>query len=84
MTLCATCQAESDRWLESSPSEVLPLLSIAYGSGAAYDTTGAGIRQRRSARWQQWRDLVVFQRNLIREGCASGHHAQPERTNPDA
>jgi hypothetical protein len=75
MPLCEACQAESDAWLDTKPSEVLPSFGIAHGSGAAYDSTAAGIRDNNSARWKAWRELVVEQRRLIRAGCTAGIHS---------
>lgn len=81
MPLCEACRDESDRWLDTKPSEVMPSFGIAYGSGAAYDSTAAGIRDNNSARWKAWRELVVQQRRAIRAACAADHHAT-ERPRP--
>lgn len=42
-------------WLDTSPSTLLPRLGFAHGSGAAYDISPAGIRDRRAARHAEWR-----------------------------
>jgi hypothetical protein len=75
VTLCAACSAESEAWLDTSPATVLPRLGIAYGSGAAYDVSLAGVIERRRARHAEWAALVRRQRALIVSGCAAGHHS---------
>lgn len=73
--LCGPCSAESGRWLDTSPATLLPRLGIAYGSGAAYDTSPAGIAERRSARHAEWAALVRHQRQFVADGCRTGRHA---------
>jgi hypothetical protein len=75
VTLCAACSAESVAWLDTSPATLLPRLGIAYGSGAAYDNTLAGVVERRRMRHEEWAALVRRQRALIVAGCAAGHHS---------
>lgn len=71
---CLTCRAEINRWLDSSPTTVLPRLGLG-GAGAAYDTTPAGVVGIRRARYEQWRTLVREQTALIRAYCAANHPA---------
>lgn len=73
--LCGPCSVESGRWLDTTPSALLPRLSLAYGSGAAYDASPAGIRDRRSARHAEWAATVRRQRAFIAAGCRAGQHA---------
>lgn len=75
--LCRPCSAESARWLDTRPSTLLPRLSLAYGSGAAYDASLAGIAERRRARHDEWAALVRVQRQLVAVGCRAGKHARP-------
>lgn len=75
MTLCGPCSAESVAWLDTSPSTLLPRLGFAYGSGAAYDVSPAGIRERRAARHAEWAATVRFQRDLVAAGCRAGVHS---------
>lgn len=73
--LCGPCSAESGRWLDTSPATLLPRLSLAYGSGAAYDASPAGVRERRSARYADWAATVRRQREFIAAECRAGRHA---------
>lgn len=73
--LCAPCRAERDRWLDTTPNRLIPRPGFAYGSGAAYDSTPAGAAGNRSARYQEWRETVRFQRDLIATACRNGQHA---------
>lgn len=59
------------RWLDY---RLPPRLSIAYGSGAAYDSSPAGIRDARRARLAEWRDTVRFHRDLIDRSCTEAGH----------
>jgi hypothetical protein len=73
--LCDACNNAILKWIDSKPSEVLPQISITYGSGAAYDHSIAGVVEKRHARWEQWRDLVRENKTAIKAACAAGHHA---------
>ncbi|AAT36758.1 Pas10 [Actinoplanes phage phiAsp2] len=75
--MCGPCSEESGRWLDTSPSTLLPRLGFAHGSGAAYDVSAPGLAGRRRSRHEEWAATVRFQRALIREGCAAGRHAAP-------
>jgi hypothetical protein len=75
LPLCGPCLAESMRWLDTSPVSLLPRLGIAYGSGADYDVSETGMRERRSARHAEWAATVRFQRRLVAEGCRAGRHS---------
>ena len=73
--LCSPCSTESARWLDTSPMTLLPRLSIAYGSGAAYDASAAGIAERRRTWHDEWAATVRRQRAMIAAGCRAGNHA---------
>ncbi len=73
--LCGPCSEEMGRWLDTSPATLLPRLSFTYGSGAVYDVSPAGIRERRTARHAEWAATVRRQRALIAAGCRIGVHA---------
>ncbi len=79
MQLCPPCQAASNRWLDAKMPPAP--LSIAYGSGAAYDVTPRGITERRKARADDWYALVRRQRAGIRDACARGFHEQDITSN---
>lgn len=74
--LCDLCSREMDRWLDTRPSTLFPRLSVAYGSGAAYDASMTGVRDNQAARHAQWVTTVRQQRTLIMVGCRAGRHAQ--------
>ena len=73
-SLCAECSAESARWLDTRPSTLIPRMGFAYGSGAAYDASAAGIADNRAAHHEQWVATVRYQRALIVAGCRAGRH----------
>lgn len=75
--LCGPCSQESARWLDTSPSTLLPRLGFAHGSGAAYDVSAAGLRDKNRARHAEWAATVRFQRDLVATGCRAGNHAKP-------
>jgi hypothetical protein len=73
--LCTPCMAEMGRWLDTSPSTLIPRLGFAYGSGAAYDASPSGVTERRRARHAEWAATVRHQRALVAAGCRTGQHA---------
>jgi hypothetical protein len=76
--ICPPCQERRMAWLDSKPSQVLPTFGIAHGSGAPYDVTLAGIRDRSRSRHQQWAALVREQMAGIAAYCRqAGHTAAP-------
>lgn len=77
--LCGPCAQESLAWLDTRPSELIPRFGIAYGSGADYDVSPAGIRDSRTARWREWAETVRFRRRLIAQGCRAGKHSTRRR-----
>jgi len=73
--ICSPCQEERSRWLDTRPSQMLPRFGIAHGSGAAYDVSAAGIGDNRGSQYEQWRQLVRSQRDLIARTCREQRHA---------
>jgi hypothetical protein len=61
-------------WLDSKPSKVLPTFGIAYGSGAAYDASPAGLLDGRRGRHQRWAELVRWQMAFIADSCRTNGH----------
>ena len=76
--LCGPCTAARNAWLDSRPSAVLPTFGFAFGSGAAYDTSVAGVNAARRARYSRWSTLVREQRDAIAAACRNGQHAGGE------
>ena len=81
--LCVPCRDERDRWLDTTPNRLIPRPGFAHGSGAAYDSSPAGVRDSRSARYQEWADTVNFQRELIATACRNGQHAAERKVDDD-
>lgn len=72
--LCPPCRAASSAWLDY---RLPPVLGIAHGSGAPYDVSAAGIRDRQRGRFEEWRSTIRFNRDLIARTCrAAGHVAE--------
>ena len=72
--LCGPCQASRAAWLDY---RLPPVFGIAHGSGAPYDVSAAGIRDRQRSRFDEWRSTVRFHRDLIARTCrAAGHIAE--------
>ncbi len=69
---CEPCVAARMRWLDA-PMPTGPL-SIAYGSGAAYDSTATAVAERRRARADAWYRLVREQMAGILANCRAGRH----------
>lgn len=73
--LCAPCQDERSRWLDYR----LPAVpGFVHGSGARYDLSPAGIRDRQRARYEEWKSTIAFHRDLIARTCREqGHTVAP-------
>jgi hypothetical protein len=70
--LCPPCRDERSRWLGYR----LPRTpGFAFGSGAPYDVSPAGIRDRQHARFEEWRSTVAFHRDLIARTCREQRHS---------
>ncbi|GAA0550044.1 hypothetical protein GCM10010172_35130 [Paractinoplanes ferrugineus] len=69
--LCPACQTQRSQWLDYR----LPTaLGFVHGSGAPYDVSPAGVRDRHRSRFQEWKDTIAFHRDLIARTCrAQGH-----------
>lgn len=73
--LCVPCRAARLSWLDY---RLPPVPGFQHGSGAPYDTSPAGIRDRQRGRFEEWRSIIRFHRDLIARTCrASGHVAVP-------
>lgn len=74
--LCPPCGAARLAWLDYR----LPrTFGFAYGSGAPYDVSAAGVRDRRRLRFEEWRSTVRFHTDLIARQCrAAGHVAEAQ------
>lgn len=74
--LCDSHRAEWMTWLDypmsSSPGVVT--------SGAAYDDTAAGSRDRRRIRFEHWRRMIREQQARVVEACANECHVVAERS----
>lgn len=72
--LCPPCVERRTAWLDANPLVTLPRFGFTFGSGAAYDTSPAGVRDNRAARARAWYALVREQRAAIAAACrAAGH-----------
>lgn len=69
---CRTCADEINRWLDSTPQQLVP--RVPFASSAAYDATPAGAAANRSARYEQWRRTVRAQTALLVEQCRETGH----------
>jgi hypothetical protein len=59
------------RWLDARPPAVA---GFSFGSGAAYDSSPAGVTERRRARADRWYRIVREHRQAIAAGCRAGRH----------
>lgn len=73
--ICPPCTELRMKWLDSAPSQVLPTFGIAYGSGANYDISAAGLRDRGRSRHQQWSALVREQMAGVAASCRANNHS---------
>lgn len=74
-TLCAPCREARAAWLDYR----LPRVGgFAFGSGVPYDTSAAGTRDRRRARFEEWRETIRFNRQLIADACRKAGHVDSE------
>jgi hypothetical protein len=73
---CESCRTLVNRWMDTTPSALIPQHGFTFGSGAAHDASGAGLMERRRYRYQQWRETVRFQVGLIRDACRVEGHGE--------
>lgn len=66
--LCDTCRAEFDRWYDYRLDRPAP-----FTSQSNYDRIPEGVADNRRAGYEQWRDTVRYQQDLIRQHCAEQH-----------
>jgi hypothetical protein len=71
--LCSPCHAARVAWLDY---RLPPVLGFQHGSGAPYDTSPAGIRDRQRSRFEEWRSTVKFQMDLIADACRAAGHVE--------
>lgn len=69
--LCPPCRAARSAWLDY---RLPPALGIAHGSGAPYDVSAAGLRDRQRSRFAEWRTTVRFHMDLIARECRTAGH----------
>ena len=79
MILCAECTVASNKWLDSSPTIVDPGISIARVVGGGREV--ANCIERRTARYEKWRQLVRRQMAGIADICRREHQAEEEEAN---
>lgn len=70
--LCAPCRDARLAWLDY---RLPPVPGFQHGSGAPYDTSPAGIRDRQRGRFEEWRTTVRFHMDLIARTCRTARHA---------
>lgn len=68
MALCDLCRTKHDAWLDY---RVSPTVKIA--SGAFRDDTLPGVKDARTARYEQWRKTIRDQQALIARICEEQH-----------
>ena len=73
--LCPPCRAARLAWLDYRLPRVV---AIAYGSGAPYDISPSGIRDRQRSRFEEWRSTVRFHMDLIANQCRAAGHVGDE------
>lgn len=72
--LCAACRPKWLAWLDYRLTPPIRIHAI------GEDNTRAQ-RDRRNARFEEWRNTILFQQQLIADACASSH--APARQTPD-
>jgi len=74
--VCTACREQQWRWIETRPQQIFRELGYIVQAGATYDTTPAGVRDNRHARYERWRTLVLDQIAGIADDCRHhGHEA---------
>lgn len=73
--LCPPCRAARAAWLDYRLPQVH---GFTFGSGTPYDVSLSGIRDRRHARFEQWRSTIRFNRDLIARTCREAGHVADE------
>lgn len=69
--LCPPCTEARAAWLDY---RLPPARGFSFGSGAAYDVSPAGAADRQRARFEQWRETIRFNRDLIARTCREAGH----------
>lgn len=73
--LCAPCSEARLAWLDYRLPRVR---GFAHGSGAPYDISAAGIRDRQRSRFEEWRSTIRFHMDLIARACRAAGHVDSE------
>lgn len=77
--MCQECSREYMAWLDYRlPPPPIRLMSIEGGNPARE------IQWRQQRRFEEWRDTIRFQQDLIRRLCLEAGHASAGHPGPDA
>lgn len=77
-SICRPCAELMGRWLDVKASDLRPGASFAHGSGAPYDVSASGLRDRLAGNGEVVRRLVRAQRAAVAASCRAGVHAPGE------
>ena len=77
-SLCGPCREEWLKWLDYQQ----PVTGIKFANHAAYDDTTAGRGGVRRSGFEQWRDTIRYQQQLIKDDCARNHRQQVAAAEP--
>lgn len=77
-SICRPCADLMGSWLDVKASDLRPGASFAHGSGAPYDASVAGLRDRLVGNGEALRRLVRTQRAAVAACCRAGVHAPGE------
>lgn len=69
--MCEPCGLAWQAWMDY---RLPPRRGFTFGAGVAYDTSIAGIRDNRKARFEEWRDTVRHQTALVETLCHRNRH----------
>lgn len=73
--LCPPCRKARLAWLDY---RLPPVRGFAFGSGARYDISAAGLRDHQRGRFDEWRSTIRFHRDLIARTCREAGHVAEE------
>lgn len=74
--VCGPCLARQDAWRFSRPQDLSPGLGWIMQASAAYDLTPRGVDDRRHARAERWRQLMLDQVAGIAVDCQRWGHRE--------
>lgn len=78
---CEPCTDLINRWMDTQPSTLIPRPAVALTGGTGYDSTPAGVADKRRSHYEQWRRTVRDGIAAVRAACAAGRHAEPRGDN---